>query len=71
MKAARFHGRKDIRIQDISEPVLRPGTVAIHVAWCGICGVDLQEYLEAHRSSPDHCTARLTASSSSGQRELS
>ncbi|QAV69352.1 2,3-butanediol dehydrogenase [Salinibacterium sp. UTAS2018] len=46
MKAARFHGRKDIRIDDIPEPELRPGAVAIDVAWCGICGTDLHEYLE-------------------------
>ena len=48
MKAARFHGRKDIHIQHIPEPVLRPDTVAIHVTWCGICGTDLHKYLEAH-----------------------
>ena len=46
MKAARFHGRKDIRIENIPEPVLRPGAVAIDVAWCGICGTDLHEFLE-------------------------
>lgn len=46
MRAARFHARKDIRIEDIPEPELRPGTVAIDVAWCGICGTDLHEYLE-------------------------
>jgi (R,R)-butanediol dehydrogenase/meso-butanediol dehydrogenase/diacetyl reductase len=46
MKAARFHGRKDIRIDDIPEPELRAGAVAIDVAWCGICGTDLHEYLE-------------------------
>jgi (R,R)-butanediol dehydrogenase/meso-butanediol dehydrogenase/diacetyl reductase len=46
MRAARFHGRKDIRIEQIPEPVLRPGTVGIDVAWCGICGTDLHEYLE-------------------------
>ncbi|RFA06701.1 2,3-butanediol dehydrogenase [Subtercola boreus] len=46
MKAARFHGRGDIRIDDISEPELRPGAVAIDIAWCGICGTDLHEYLE-------------------------
>lgn len=46
MKAARFHGPKDIRIEDIPEPELRPGAVAIDVAWCGICGTDLHEYLE-------------------------
>jgi (R,R)-butanediol dehydrogenase/meso-butanediol dehydrogenase/diacetyl reductase len=46
MKAARFHGRKDIRIDEIDEPALRPGAVAIDIAWCGICGTDLHEYLE-------------------------
>ncbi len=46
MKAARFHGPKDIRIEDIAEPEIRPGAVKIDVAWCGICGSDLHEYLE-------------------------
>ena len=46
MKAARFHARKDIRIEDIPEPELRAGAVTIAVAWCGICGTDLHEYLE-------------------------
>jgi (R,R)-butanediol dehydrogenase / meso-butanediol dehydrogenase / diacetyl reductase len=46
MKAARFHGQKDIRIDDVPEPELRPGAVKITVAWCGICGTDLHEYLE-------------------------
>lgn len=46
MMAARFHGQKDIRIDDIPEPRLRPGAVKLKVAWCGICGTDLHEYLE-------------------------
>lgn len=46
MRAARFHGQNDVRIDDVEEPELRPGTVKIDVAWSGICGTDLHEYLE-------------------------
>lgn len=46
MRAARYYDRKDIRIEDVPEPELRAGAVAIDVAWCGICGTDLHEYLE-------------------------
>lgn len=46
MKAARYHGREDVRIEEIAEPQLRPGAIAIDVAYCGICGSDLHEYLD-------------------------
>lgn len=46
MKAARFYDRGDIRIEDIPEPEVTPGTVGIKVAWCGICGTDLHEFME-------------------------
>lgn len=46
IRAARYYGQKDIRIEDIPEPELTSGKVAIKVAWCGICGTDLHEYLE-------------------------
>ena len=36
MKAARFYDKSDIRIEDIPEPQVTPGTVGIQVAWCGI-----------------------------------
>ncbi|CAB4925811.1 MAG: zinc-binding dehydrogenase [Actinobacteria bacterium] len=54
MRAARWHGRKDIRIEEVPEPQLRPGTVAIDIAWCGICGSDLHEYLEGPIFIPPH-----------------
>lgn len=44
MKASRYYGRGDIRIDQIPEPELRPGTVKIKVDWTGICGTDLHEY---------------------------
>lgn len=46
VKAARFHGQGDIRIDDIEEPPIRPGAVKIAVDWCGICGTDLHEFLD-------------------------
>ncbi|NUG51441.1 2,3-butanediol dehydrogenase [Acinetobacter lactucae] len=46
MKAARFYDRGDIRIEDIPEPEVTAGTVGIQVAWCGICGTDLHEFME-------------------------
>ncbi|OCX65634.1 butanediol dehydrogenase [Thioclava sp. SK-1] len=45
MKAARWHGIKDIRIDDIPDPTPAAGQVKVKVAWAGICGSDLHEYL--------------------------
>lgn len=52
MKAARFYGPGDIRIDDIPEPKTLPGTVKVEVEWCGICGTDLHEYLEGPIFAP-------------------
>ncbi|MBW4042611.1 MAG: 2,3-butanediol dehydrogenase [Acidobacteria bacterium] len=54
MRAARYYARHDIRIEDIAEPVLLPGTVMVQVAWCGICGTDLHEYLDGPIFVPAH-----------------
>jgi (R,R)-butanediol dehydrogenase/meso-butanediol dehydrogenase/diacetyl reductase len=46
MKAAVWHGRRDVRIEKVSEPPAPPpGQVQVKVAWCGICGTDLHEYM--------------------------
>ncbi|MBA4114992.1 MAG: 2,3-butanediol dehydrogenase [Rubrobacter sp.] len=45
MKAAVFHGQKDIRLEEVPEPEVRAGSVKVKVDWCGICGTDLHEYL--------------------------
>lgn len=45
MKAARWYAAKDLRVEEIDEPDPGPGEVKIKVAWTGICGSDLHEYL--------------------------
>lgn len=45
MKAALWYAKKDIRVEETTEPNVKPGTVKIKVKWCGICGSDLHEYL--------------------------
>ncbi len=46
MKAAVWHGRQDVRIEEVRiPPDPPPRQVQIEVAWCGICGTDLHEYL--------------------------
>lgn len=46
MRAAVWHGRHDIRVEDVPLPAEPPpGWVQIRVHWCGICGSDLHEYL--------------------------
>ena len=45
MRAARFHGRADIRIEDVDVPSLAMSDeVLVEVLFCGICGTDLHEY---------------------------
>jgi (R,R)-butanediol dehydrogenase/meso-butanediol dehydrogenase/diacetyl reductase len=45
MKAAVWHGRQDVRVQEVSDPPPPPpGQVQVEVAYCGICGTDLHEY---------------------------
>jgi (R,R)-butanediol dehydrogenase/meso-butanediol dehydrogenase/diacetyl reductase len=48
MRAARYHGVKDIRIEDVPEPDpdrLGATQVLIRPRSCGICGTDLHEYV--------------------------
>ncbi len=46
MQALRWHGRKDIRLDDIPPPgPPADGEITVRVAWCGICGTDVEEWL--------------------------
>lgn len=46
MKALKFYGNKDLRVEDAVKPTSpQPGYVQVEVEYCGICGSDLHEYL--------------------------
>ncbi len=44
MRAVRFHGREDLRTEDVAEPSPGPGEVKLRNAFNGICGSDLHCY---------------------------
>ena len=52
MLAARFHGPRDIRIEEVPDPVPGPGEAVIRVRAAGICGGDLHEYRAGRRLYP-------------------
>lgn len=45
MLAARWHGRADVRVEDVPDPgAPGAGWVRVRVEACGICGTDVEEY---------------------------
>lgn len=46
MKAAVWHGVKDVRVEDVELKPTKSNEVVVRVAYAGICGSDLHEYLE-------------------------
>ena len=69
MRAARFHGIGDIRVEYVDEPTLTSDQhVHVDVEWCGICGSDLHEVGHSqkchsgtlsHKANLVHRTERL------------
>jgi (R,R)-butanediol dehydrogenase/meso-butanediol dehydrogenase/diacetyl reductase len=46
VRAARFHAAHDIRVEDVEVPRIKAtDDVLVEVAYCGICGTDLHEYM--------------------------
>ena len=52
MRALRWHGNQDVRLDEIPEPELRPGWVKIKNGWAGVCGSDLHEYMVGPKNAP-------------------
>jgi L-iditol 2-dehydrogenase len=45
MRAARLHGIRDLRLEQLPRPVPGPGAVLLRVACVGVCGSDVHYYL--------------------------
>ncbi|MFV0364795.1 MAG: zinc-dependent alcohol dehydrogenase family protein [Suipraeoptans sp.] len=41
MKAAVYHGKEDLRVEEVAEPMVQDDEVKVHVKYCGICGTDI------------------------------
>ena len=62
--ALRWHGRGDVRLDEIEDPPPPgPGEVQLRPLWCGICGTDVEEYRSGPvfipSGSPHPLTGRL------------
>jgi (R,R)-butanediol dehydrogenase / meso-butanediol dehydrogenase / diacetyl reductase len=45
LRAAVYHGIRDLRVEEVAEPKPGPREAKVRVKYCGICGSDLHEYL--------------------------
>ncbi|MDX6398361.1 MAG: (R,R)-butanediol dehydrogenase / meso-butanediol dehydrogenase / diacetyl reductase [Gaiellaceae bacterium] len=63
MRALRWHGVRDIRLEDVPTPQEPPpGCAVVAVTYCGVCGSDLAEYREGPkliRLDPHPLTGRM------------
>jgi len=49
MKAAVYHGIRDIKVEQIETPVCRQDEIRVKVNYCAICGTDVRIYFHGHK----------------------
>ena len=55
MKAVRYYGKEDIRVEEVTAPSgPGPKQVVVKPKVCGICGTDLHEYAAGPIVTPVH-----------------
>ncbi len=52
MRAAVYHGKNDVRLEQVPVPKIGPGELLIKVHTCGICGTDLKKISTGSHSAP-------------------
>ncbi len=50
MKAAVYHGIRDMRVEEVPAPVAGPGEVLVRVLRCAVCGTDKRIYLHGQKN---------------------
>jgi (R,R)-butanediol dehydrogenase/meso-butanediol dehydrogenase/diacetyl reductase len=60
MRAAVFHGRGDIRVETVPDPVVAPGELLLEVHVAGICGTDAHEFSDGPHMMPIHTKHAVT-----------
>ncbi|MTV27409.1 2,3-butanediol dehydrogenase [Nitriliruptoraceae bacterium ZYF776] len=53
MRALRFHGKQDVRVEDVDPPTPGPGQVRLRNGYAGICGSDLHVYYDPANAGLD------------------
>ena len=48
VRAALLHGPGDLRIEEVDEPVARPGEVVLAIGAAATCGTDVKSVLRGH-----------------------
>jgi L-iditol 2-dehydrogenase len=52
MQAAVYHGKNDVRLENVPVPAIGAGELLIRVHTCGICGTDLKKISTGSHSAP-------------------
>src|SRR3954466_9395387 len=52
MKAAVYHGRDDVRLEEVPVPEIGQSEILVRVHTCGICGTDLKKIATGSHSAP-------------------
>lgn len=54
MRALRYHGIRDLRLEEVPAPIAGPGELLIRVSVVGVCGTDAAEYVHGPHLSWPH-----------------
>ena len=63
MKAVRYYGKEDLRVEDIAQPTPEKGGLLVKVEACAICGTDLKLYKGQYTAKVPVILALLCAAS--------